>query len=73
MGRQVWLGGPAGSFQPHSVSAGQKEASALVSGSRTRVGVREAGPADRIAYVLDPEDLKAAMEILRLGLIAYNS
>lgn len=36
--------------QPHSVSVGQNELSALVSGSRSRSGAREPGPVARIAY-----------------------
>lgn len=47
-------GGPVA--QPHCVSVGQKEDSALVSGSRTRAGGRAAGPVARIAYSVPSAD-----------------
>ncbi len=46
-----WYRSRAGAVaQPHWVPVGQKELSALVSGSRTSAEARAAGPVARIAY-----------------------
>ncbi len=46
-----WYRGRVGAAaQPHWAPVGQKELSALVSGSRTWAGDRAAGPVARIAY-----------------------